>query len=158
MTSVNLMALVLLDFSQQRENTWAGSSGRGVEELDFFLSGVEQLYAVQPSPWCPHLTCVQPLPPGGLDTSAPCQDCGDTTENWVCLVCYKVFCSRYVQEHMLFHSIAEEGHLMVLSYSDLSVWCYACNDYIDNQITHPMKDAAHRSKFGEALPSYFFIS
>lgn len=34
---------------------------------------------------------------------------------------------------MLFHSVAEE-HLVVLSYSDLSVWCYACNDYVDNQV------------------------
>ena len=23
---------------------------------------------------------------------------------------------------------------MTLSYSDLSVWCYACDDYIDNQV------------------------
>ncbi|XP_076448241.1 histone deacetylase 6-like [Babylonia areolata] len=64
---------------------------------------------------------------------------------------FKVFCSRYVNEHMLFHSVAEE-HLMVLSYSDLSVWCYACNDYIDNEATFPMKNAAHCHKFGEALP------
>ncbi|XP_076447342.1 protein deacetylase HDAC6-like [Babylonia areolata] len=97
------------------------------------MQGVEQLYAVQPRPWCPHVPSVRPLPPGGLDTRLPCEDCGDSKENWVCLTCYKVFCSRYVNEHMLFHSVAEE-HLMVLSYSDLSVWCYACNDYIDNEV------------------------
>ena len=36
---------------------------------------------------------------------------------------------------MLFHSIAEE-HLVVLSYSDLSVWCYACSDYVDNEVQY----------------------
>ena len=50
-------------------------------------------------------------------------------------VLFQVFCSRYVHEHMLFHSIAEE-HLVVLSYSDLSVWCYACSDYVDNEVQY----------------------
>ncbi|KAL8604378.1 hypothetical protein ACOMHN_028141 [Nucella lapillus] len=63
----------------------------------------------------------------------------------------RVFCSRYVKEHMLFHSVGEE-HMVVLSYSDLSVWCYACDDYIDNQAILPMKSAAHHHKFGEYLP------
>ena len=42
---------------------------------------------------------------------------------------FRVFCSRYVQEHMLFHSI-ESQHLVTLSFSDISVWCYACEDYV----------------------------
>ena len=54
------------------------------------FQGVEQLFAVEPLPWCPHLPSVRPLPPQGLDTHRPCEDCGDVTENWVCLVCYKV--------------------------------------------------------------------
>ncbi|XP_025108534.1 histone deacetylase 6-like [Pomacea canaliculata] len=115
------------------------------------MQGVEQLYAVQPLPWCPHLNSVQPLPQEGLDTHAPCQDCGDLKENWVCLTCYKVLCSRFVQEHMAGHS-KDEGHPLVLSYRDLSVWCYDCNEYVDNKITHPMKNAAHEDKFGETLP------
>ena len=36
---------------------------------------------------------------------------------------------------MLMHGI-EEGHLMCLSYSDLSVWCYGCDQYVDNQVSY----------------------
>ena len=52
-----------------------------------------------------------------------------------CKTCFnlKVFCSRFVNEHMLMHSL-EAGHLMCLSYSDLSVWCYGCDQYVDNEV------------------------
>lgn len=111
-----------------------------------------QMHAVIPQPWCPHLeTGVAPLPPGGLDTSMPCQDCGAVNENWVCLQCYKVFCGRYVSEHMLMHGL-ETNHLMVLSYADLSAWCYGCEAYIHNEVLIPAKRAAHISKFGEDVP------
>ncbi|XP_048253053.1 histone deacetylase 6-like isoform X2 [Haliotis rufescens] len=152
------------------EETGAGAAGGGTgvakEELMGACGGseapmtvsdllkqqnFEKMYAVQPLTWCPHLETVQPLPARGLDTGDPCDVCGDLSENWVCLVCYKVFCSRFVNEHMLFHGI-EAGHLMVLSYADLSVWCYGCDHYVDNQVIYPMKKAAHRSKFGEDLP------
>jgi hypothetical protein len=32
--------------------------------------------------------------------------------------------------------VLEEGHLMCLSYSDLSVWCYGCDQYVDNQVSY----------------------
>jgi len=115
------------------------------------MKGVEQMFAVTPLPWCPHLTEVRPLPSRGLDAGAPCAVCGSTAENWVCLTCYTVCCSRFVEEHMLYHRLETE-HNLVLSYSDLSVWCYACDSYVDNRIIFPHKNAAHISKFGEALP------
>ncbi|XP_055958086.1 histone deacetylase 6 isoform X1 [Patella vulgata] len=115
------------------------------------LPGVDRMYAVQPIPWCPHLEQVEPLNGRRLDCRAPCLDCDETDENWICLVCYKVYCSRFKNEHMLYHGLESE-HRIVLSYSDLSVWCYACDNYIDNEITYPMKNSAHRSKFGEDLP------
>ena len=46
----------------------------------------------------------------------------------------QVFCSRYVNEHMLLHSVST-GHFLVLSYCDLSVWCYACEDYVHNEVS-----------------------
>ncbi|PVD24115.1 hypothetical protein C0Q70_14585 [Pomacea canaliculata] len=117
------------------------------------MQGVEQLYAVQPLPWCPHLNSVQPLPQEGLDTHAPCQDCGDLKENWVCLTCYKVLCSRFVQEHMAGHS-KDEGHPLVLSYRDLSVWCYDCNEYVDNKPKGPKLElqAAAESQLVHIMP------
>ncbi|XP_064631890.1 histone deacetylase 6-like isoform X3 [Lineus longissimus] len=105
------------------------------------------MFAVMPRPWCPHLSMIGPLPDKGLDANAPCLDCEAVGENWVCLICYKVYCSRYVNEHMLFHGIATE-HPLVLSYADLSIWCYACNDYIHNDALLPAKQSAHLSKFG----------
>jgi len=103
-------------------------------------------FAVEPLRWCAHLDDITKLS-GELDTSEPCGDCGHVGENWVCLTCYKVYCSRYVNEHMLFHSIATD-HKMVLSYADLSVWCYACDSYVHNAELLPMKNSAHRHKFG----------
>jgi hypothetical protein len=44
------------------------------------------------------------------------------------------FCGRYVNSHAATHS-ADSGHLIGLSFSDLSVWCYGCDSYIK----HPVK-------------------
>ncbi|XP_072344022.1 histone deacetylase 6 isoform X2 [Scyliorhinus torazame] len=109
-----------------------------------------QLHAVSPLMWCPHLEFVKPLPPVGLNVSEPCSDCGSVDENWVCLICYKVYCGRYVNEHMMIHGLRNE-HYVVLSYTDLSVWCYGCESYVHNEVLLPAKEEAHRKKFGEEL-------
>lgn len=46
----------------------------------------------------------------------------------------QVFCGRYVNEHMVTHGAVAE-HPVVLSFSDLSVWCYLCEAYVHNQVT-----------------------
>ncbi|XP_041801487.1 histone deacetylase 6 [Chelmon rostratus] len=111
------------------------------------------LYVVNPLSWCPHLDAVKPLPPSGIDVFLACQDCGSDAENWTCLTCYQVFCGRYVNEHMVIHGVVSE-HPMVLSFSDLSVWCYLCEAYIHNQILFEAKNAAHFAKFGEEIPPW----
>uniref|UniRef100_A0A3P8WRL5 Protein deacetylase HDAC6 n=1 Tax=Cynoglossus semilaevis TaxID=244447 RepID=A0A3P8WRL5_CYNSE len=111
------------------------------------------LYLIDPLPWCPHLDAVQPLPPSGVDIHLPCQDCGSDIENWICLTCYQVFCGRYVKEHMVTHGCVTE-HPLVLSFSDLSVWCYPCESYIHHQILHEAKNAAHFAKFGVDVPPW----
>ena len=80
-----------------------------------------------------------------------CEECGHVGENWICLICLTIHCSRYVKEHMLIHG-AEKEHSVTLSFSDISVWCYTCNDYIDNPKLYPFKNAVHKSKFGEEMP------
>ena len=55
-----------------------------------------------------------------------------------------------VNEHCLIHNKATD-HPLTLSFTDLSVWCYKCEDYIDNPILHKYKNLAHISKFGEEL-------
>uniref|UniRef100_A0A3Q2PSL3 Histone deacetylase 6 n=1 Tax=Fundulus heteroclitus TaxID=8078 RepID=A0A3Q2PSL3_FUNHE len=93
----------------------------------------DTLYVVDPLPWCPHLDAVKPLPHSGIDVFQPCGDCGSDAENWICLTCYQVCCGRYVNEHMVTHGAVME-HPMVLSFADLSVWCYLCESYIHHQV------------------------
>ncbi|MEQ2165545.1 hypothetical protein GOODEAATRI_017946, partial [Goodea atripinnis] len=92
----------------------------------------DTLYVVDPLPWCPHLDAVKAFPHSGIDVFQPCGDCGSDTENWICLTCYQVCCGRYVNEHMVIHGATLE-HPMVLSFSDLSVWCYLCESYVHHQ-------------------------
>ena len=96
-------------------------------------------FAVFPRSSCPHMHEVKAVPADGIDHAKPCENCGSTKENWVCLTCYKVGCSRYVNGHMfevrvsafsfLFSSFSlsyfvplqhhsEKKHSMVLSFSD----------------------------------------
>lgn len=62
-----------------------------------------------------------------------CEQCQSDVENWVCLGCCEVYCSRYVQGHMAHH--AEQGgpgHTVAFSLTDASTWCYQCDSYITN--------------------------
>ncbi|XP_049341604.1 histone deacetylase 6 isoform X1 [Astyanax mexicanus] len=113
--------------------------------------GGDTMYVVDPLAWCPHLESVRPLPVGGIDVFRPCEECGADSENWVCLCCYKVLCGRFVKEHMVTHGQVS-GHPMVLSFADLSVWCYPCESYVHNKVLHEIKNAAHVAKFGEEIP------
>uniref|UniRef100_A0A8B9LD47 Protein deacetylase HDAC6 n=1 Tax=Astyanax mexicanus TaxID=7994 RepID=A0A8B9LD47_ASTMX len=125
-----------------------GFTQKSVFEL---VCGADTMYVVDPLAWCPHLESVRPLPVGGIDVFRPCEECGADSENWVCLCCYKVLCGRFVKEHMVTHGQVS-GHPMVLSFADLSVWCYPCESYVHNKVLHEIKNAAHVAKFGEEIP------
>ncbi|KAJ8371335.1 hypothetical protein SKAU_G00113630 [Synaphobranchus kaupii] len=132
---------------------WSKPANEPVFEL--FSAGQNMdgatMFVVDPLPWCPHLEAVGPLPAGGIDVFLPCEDCGTDIENWICLSCYKVFCGRYVNQHMVTHGLVSE-HPLVLSFSDLSVWCYTCEAYVHNQVLYDARNAAHLMKFGEDAP------
>ncbi|XP_051951116.1 histone deacetylase 6 isoform X1 [Xyrauchen texanus] len=113
----------------------------------------ETMYVVDPLSWCPHLKSARPVPAGGIDVFLPCEECGGDAENWICLFCYKVLCGRFVNQHMVTHGQVS-GHPLVLSFADLSVWCYACESYIHNKALHEAKNAAHLMKFGEEIPPF----
>ena len=123
-------------------------------------------------------TIAQEIKADLYDVKRKCENCDNIGENWICLVCqrygletkflksfsyiniafflfyFRVFCSRYVQEHMLFHSI-ESQHLVTLSFSDISVWCYACEDYVS--IYHFLYNHNKIRKDLEIKLIYFFI-
>ncbi|XP_054723790.1 histone deacetylase 6-like [Uloborus diversus] len=110
------------------------------------ISGGETFYCVTPLEYCPHLELLQQIPAEGLNPYSPCQACNDPTENWVCLHCYQVYCGRFINQHMLQHGM-DMQHYLTLSYSDLSVWCYACDAYIHNNVLVPIKEHACHKKF-----------
>jgi len=112
----------------------------------------DQGFSVQPKTNCPH---VGALPVGVTEfikpafTNNACKTCQDKAENWVCLICGHTFCSRYVKGHMAEHN-STTSHVLAMSFSDLSVWCYSCDDYItDPYINQGPLSALHSLKFGQ---------
>ncbi|XP_066911375.1 NAD-dependent deacetylase sir2A-like [Clytia hemisphaerica] len=96
-------------------------------------------FAVPVKTDCPHFknalnTNVHP------NTQEKCENCENIGENWVCLTCCKVYCSRYVRSHMVQHNTGSR-HPVALSFSDASVWCYTCDSYIDDPVLRPICDS-----------------
>lgn len=126
-------------------------------------------FSIAPNPNCPHIasSSFQICPvvgpsKSGADGKAPrrnlysencaCDTCGDSEETWVCIVCGFSGCSRYKGSHMVSHSTTKSSEhpepVIGISLTDLSTWCFACDDYI----THPKLETVfrefHRGKFG----------
>ncbi|XP_055523218.1 histone deacetylase 6 isoform X2 [Wyeomyia smithii] len=138
----------------------AGASSVGVKKetlRDFLAANLEalqneEMFAVVPLRDCPHLKELNSDNiPERISTKTPCADCASGAENWVCLHCFRVCCGRYINEHAMLHSL-EADHALVLSFTDLSVWCYRCESYVDNPVLYPYKNLIHQNKFeGEPL-------
>lgn len=107
------------------------------KEIKFVIDGKELGgFAVYPKTNCPHLL------PSHIDSlnwlledkkdlilSNSCSECQDQSENWFCLECRLISCSREVKGHMAKHN-TETSHSIALSFSDCSFWCYNCDSYI----------------------------
>jgi len=84
-----------------------------------------------------------------------CIDCESTNENWLCLSCGEIHCSRYINNHgeghWLFTLLTDEqhniGHCLTISLQDLSVWCYSCKSYIKNIRLNPLIKQLESIKF-----------
>ncbi|XP_032527662.2 histone deacetylase 6 isoform X2 [Danaus plexippus] len=112
----------------------------------------EEMFAVIPLTWCPHLDMLHAVPEGvHFQQGVQCVSCDHVEENWVCLHCYITACGRHVNGHMQDHFKAAQ-HPLSLSLSDLSVWCSVCDAYVDNHLLYDAKNNAHRCKFGEDMP------
>ncbi|KAI3627113.1 hypothetical protein CBS14141_001114 [Malassezia furfur] len=62
-----------------------------------------------------------------------CEQCGSSTDLWVCLICAHVGCGRYKQGHAREH-FAETGHLYSLELETQRVWDYAGDGYVHRLI------------------------
>jgi len=94
-------------------------------------------------------------------------------ENWLCLECGALMCSRYANGHAKMHyedtkeeasakmadksnsDISEEanvgvgaGHCVAVSLADLSVWCYECNAYLQHPSLEALTKHLEEIKFG----------
>ena len=138
----------------------ADDSNRKVDDegdLSLELYGAEAGW-VEARTSCSHLPA---MPAASADELArvpapdsQCSRCHHPSENWLCLICKDVLCSRFINKHMLYH-YQETGHCIALSFSDLSVWCFACDSYLDAQSIlelRPVYEVAHLLKFGERPP------
>lgn len=111
----------------------------------------------------------------GNSTTPRIRRCCPSTENWLCLSCGVVRCSRYVNGHSYDHYILQqqkqkqqtnmsdslhdnnstlEGRSrcsVSISLTDLSVWCHSCNSYITNPtILNPIVHHLECMKFPTA--------
>ncbi|KAL5706865.1 hypothetical protein ACHQM5_024976 [Ranunculus cassubicifolius] len=122
-------------------------------EVDEFVYGAGSGW-VEARTTCDHLLSLSSDLTQIPTPDTPCSRCDHPAENWLCLSCKDVFCSRFVNKHMLQH-YQEKGHCLALSYSDLSVWCFSCDAYLDVQAIlqlRPVYEIAHLLKFREAPP------
>ena len=59
------------------------------------------MFAVTPRSHCDHIdNGLRSVPPEGLNSQAPCQECSNVGENWICLCCYEVCSYICVRTHL----------------------------------------------------------
>lgn len=61
----------------------------------------QSMFAVDPVRDCPHCVDFDNEPFINKKFNEKCTDCENIGENWICLTCAKIFCSRYVNGHMV---------------------------------------------------------
>nr|GLL23747.1 histone deacetylase 6 [Ipomoea trifida] len=125
----------------------------GEDEELLVLDGSESGW-VEARTHCDHLASLSSDLAHIPTPNTPCNKCQHPSENWLCLSCKEVLCSRFVNKHMLEH-YQRVDHSLALSFSDLSVWCFSCDAYLDAQAIPALRivhQTAYLLKFGEAPP------
>ena len=89
---------------------------------------------VKPSKNCPHISYNNLFPLSQFSEIyfhiLKCENCSEDFELWICLTCAKSFCGRYKNNHAYLHyqSNNKITHNIFLSFLDLSIWCYQCDN------------------------------
>jgi hypothetical protein len=118
---------------------------------------------VIPTQICPHLLRHYSIGPSSVVYGESCSTEGcESMENWLCLECGKLCCSRYANRHFTQHfeetkaagvvhplEAKAHGHCLALSTSDLSVWCYECDKYVKHTSLEPVLLQMANLKFDE---------
>ncbi|CAJ2651056.1 histone deacetylase 6 [Trifolium pratense] len=127
----------------------------GLSEEDYDLIHGSESGWVDARTSCNHLSSLSAADLTHIPTpNTPCNTCQHPTENWLCLSCKEVLCGRFVNRHML-HHFRQTNHSVALSFSDLSVWCFSCDAYLDAQVIHqlrPVHQLAYILKFNQPPP------
>ncbi|XP_062178092.1 uncharacterized protein LOC133882880 [Alnus glutinosa] len=127
----------------------SSSSAPLKEEEDLLLLHGAESGWVEARTRCDHLASLSSDLAHIPTPDTPCYRCQHPDENWLCLCCKDVLCSRFVNKHMLQHH-QQSNHCLALSYSDLSVWCFSCDAYLDAQVIlqlRPVYETAYLLKF-----------
>eukprot|EP00096_Caligus_rogercresseyi_P009393 TRINITY_DN3185_c0_g1_i1.p1 TRINITY_DN3185_c0_g1~~TRINITY_DN3185_c0_g1_i1.p1 ORF type:complete len:547 (-),score=156.85 TRINITY_DN3185_c0_g1_i1:247-1887(-) len=82
---------------------------------------------------CPHLVSEKILPGTRVERPFKCSKCDLSTSLWLCVSCGSVNCGRYASAHGLSHFSENPSHSVVMESSELSLFCYLCDDFIINE-------------------------
>lgn len=132
------------------EEDQINSTGGRKPEIDTEAGPIMGFFACQPIKECPHCLPenISPIEDfKDLTVTTPCQNCDHKKENWVCLKCRAIMCSRYVKSHMVEH-YEKEKHPIALSFADFSFWCYECDSYVVSKHLNHVKHF-YPQKFGD---------
>ncbi|KAI9343161.1 hypothetical protein BDR26DRAFT_917678 [Obelidium mucronatum] len=100
--------------------------------------------AVEVLPWkCPHLSANVNLGRVRKAVSArkaraagaKCAECTETAPLWLCLQCGVAHCGRLANNHALLHHAAHPKHGLAINPDEASVWCYLCDEFIQQHKT-----------------------
>jgi len=67
-----------------------------------------------------------------LKNNFQCGECKEGSSIWICVTCGSLNCGRYVNAHGLKHKEKTKGHSVCMETSDLSVFCYECDEFVIN--------------------------
>jgi len=68
-----------------------------------------------------------------------CSQCDAKDSVWICATCGVLNCGRYIKGHGLDH-YKSSGHSVCMDCNELSVFCYACDDFIINDTSDSKLD------------------
>ena len=146
-------------------SSWSSTSEYS---LPYSATEVDGGFAVEPKRNCPHVLLsdkhIAAISTANEDElkrlclaaaqQTKCQhpSCDEKDENWLCLQCGVLLCSRYKNAHMADHCDQDQedesatDHCIAVSMSDLSFWCYKCESYIQSPVLRQVNSLLYAAR------------